>query len=253
METVVKILLVVLISSFCMAGSLEPSAAPAPTMKTLDQVEPRIPIPGSSVAVGTFTISQSGSYYLTGDRLCSGHGIRVDVNDVTIDLMGYSLIGSDSSNAGIAMYGRSNVEIRNGTIRNFRWHGIMEYNTDYNAKNHRIINVRLIDNGKAGVSYCGIYIQGVNHLVKDCTIIGNGDGISIGRGCLVIGNIVSKNTDDGIVASDGSTVIGNTVYYNASRGIVLGMYCMADQNTAYNNTPNLTSGVGCVLGTNCVP
>jgi hypothetical protein len=41
-------------------GSLTPPGAPAPTMKTLQQVEPRTPISSAP-----FTISQPGSYYLT--------------------------------------------------------------------------------------------------------------------------------------------------------------------------------------------
>ena len=72
-------------------GSLTPpGGAPAPTMKTLDQVEARTPI--DSIP---FTITEGGSYYLTANLtgVPLADGITVNASDVTIDLNGYTLDG----------------------------------------------------------------------------------------------------------------------------------------------------------------
>src|SRR5215207_11600534 len=55
-------------------GTLTPPGAPAQTMKTLDQVEPRKPI--SSLP---FTITQPGSYYVTSNLVgvAASRGITV--------------------------------------------------------------------------------------------------------------------------------------------------------------------------------
>src|SRR5689334_14686480 len=71
-------------------GSLTPPGAPAPTMKTLSQVEPRTPI--SSLP---YTITNPGSFYVTTNLNYSGagNGITVSSGNVTIDLNGFTLQG----------------------------------------------------------------------------------------------------------------------------------------------------------------
>src|SRR4051794_32732317 len=92
-------------------GGLTPPGAPAPTMKSLDQIEPRTPI-----SALPFAITSAGSYYLSGNLTSATGGITIQANEVTVDLMGFALAGGNGS--GIVVSGnRTNIVIRNGTIR----------------------------------------------------------------------------------------------------------------------------------------
>ena len=92
---------------FAIAGDLTPPAGPvAPTMKTLDEVEPRTAInltntPGDADSV--YRITASGSYYLTGNITdqADKSGIEIATSGVSIDLNGFALIGVPGSGAGM--------------------------------------------------------------------------------------------------------------------------------------------------------
>ncbi len=168
-------------------------------------------------------ITQSGSYYFTEDLSVAGgsYGINIDSDNVTIDLNGFSLIGPGATSGlttiGLMITQQSNIEIRNGTIRDFPAQGIRE-NVYSGSSGYRILNMRVHNNGGNGIQ-----IHGSDHLVKGCHVLNNG-GYGIGGSTgdtLITENVVSDNTLEGIIINDGS-VINNEVYRNDSHGIRVG-------------------------------
>jgi hypothetical protein len=221
-------------------------------------------VAGTKITNVPCTITAPGFYYLAQNLTYApipGNAITVQADDVTLDLMGFSLIGIGRTSDGIVFSGiRSNVEIRNGTIRGFSGRGI--YASDTGCKGLRIISLRIM-----GTAATGIDITGTNHLVIDCSVkSAGGHGIYAGLGSLVKGNVVINNTDYGIKAGYGSNVVGNVaagnsrgiaalpassvtdnaVSGNSVEGISAADYCTITRNTAYNNT-----GTGIATGNYC--
>jgi len=190
---------------------------------TPDQNQPRTPI--SSLP---FTIAQPGSYYLTASLSLAApdqNGIEVDANDVTIDLMGHSLTGAGGVN-GISIAGRSNVEIRNGTLAYWEGDGIYEKG----GTGHRILGIRALRN-----SGSGIFLSGIAHVVRDCVALQNGeDGIAVPDGSTLDGNTAFGNYI-GIYASSACTVINNTSQGNWAAGMLVESGCTVSGNTLDNN------------------
>jgi parallel beta-helix repeat protein len=122
-------ILITTLATTAFAGPLDPpSGTISSTMKTLDQVEPRIPInsdntPGDDDSL--FKITQSGSFYLTSNIrilnfLDPYHAIEIVASDVTLDFSGYSLSALlGALNAIHLGPGVENVTIINGTITGF--------------------------------------------------------------------------------------------------------------------------------------
>ncbi|MCP5009301.1 MAG: right-handed parallel beta-helix repeat-containing protein [Aestuariibacter sp.] len=202
-----------------------------------------------------FTISASGSYYLTGN-LTNGNGIDVNVDNVTIDLMGFTLSGDGTTgDYGIYMNTHNNVTIKNGTIRNFGRAGI--YQGSSTGRYNRAIDVRAIGNGTqgGGSSHSGIFLLGTNNHIERCTAADNGGyGLYAGNSSNVNNNTAYNNGSTGISAGTGSTISGNTAYDNGSYGIYGGHGSTITGNTAYNNTGNygIYGGYGSSISANTV-
>ena len=113
-----KLVLFALVSAFSLQpsallaqGSLTPPGAPAATMKTLAQIEPRTPI-----SAAPFTISVPGSYYLTTNlTVTTGNAITIATNGVTLDLGGFTIASTAFSASGYGIM--LNSGFRNLTLR----------------------------------------------------------------------------------------------------------------------------------------
>ena len=186
---------------------------PQPAMKTLHQVEPRTPLAGG---VAAHIISAPGSYYLTGNVNQSGtsNAIRIDVDDVTLDLNGFSVIGSFSGAnlAGIGIHpAAKNVAVKNGVVRNWSGHGINASGPRFSGE-----GIRVHGNGLDGIS-TGSYAR-----IVDCNAFGNGNaGFRGFDHSLILRCSATENVVYGIRFMN-HTSIQSCLLQGSQRGIVLG-------------------------------
>src|SRR5580658_10119634 len=142
-QVVLFLTILTLPASLFAQGPLSPTAAPAPTMKSLAQIETRTPITNLP-----YSVEAPGSYYVTTNLtggLING-GITILTNNVTIDLGGFTLSGIGGNSSGI-VGGPANVVIRNGTLVNWGADGVNASGTP----DSRFENLQFYGNGNIGV------------------------------------------------------------------------------------------------------
>src|SRR5262245_47972041 len=203
--------------------------------------------PGDTPGVPV-TLSQPGSYRLTGDLTVPsfGTGIRILSSRVSIDLNGFSISGSNvcsgcpvsctysggTLGAGIS----SEQDVSLITIRNGRVFGIPAFGIFLNSSQVRIEDVMASANGSNGVSiYQGVVSRtqsdgngfvGIDFLdggyVRESTARCNSTtGISGANNVLVTASTSERNGASGISVGSGSVVTSNVCRNNAQVGIFM--------------------------------
>jgi hypothetical protein len=243
--------------------------------KTLDQVEPRTPVPGPLVpgdASAVVRISQPGSYYLVGDvgGVSGRNGIEIAASDVTLDLNGFTVRGVPGSLAGIlAASGQNRIELRNGRVTNWGGAGVSLASSgarcvDVNANGNGAGGIAIISgevrrclaegntgagiSAAAGVIICecvardntghGITTTGAS-LIQECISIGNdGDGINVTQGALVFRNVAgaSGNGTGPVEAELRLIGVGNHAEGNLVSSASLGISVDGIENVVVRNT-----------------
>ncbi len=214
-------------------GSLTPPGPPAPTMKTLAQIEPRTPI--SSLP---YTISNSGSYYVTTNLIGTAgqSGIVIFADNVTLDLMGFELVGGPGTGSGIQVNGaRRGLILRNGSIRAWGVAGVAATVSD-----SRVESIRASENGDRGISLANLSDDNAHNQIIGCQAISNGlagsaAGIETGRGALVKECAAAFNIGGGISVGSGSVVQSSVCTSNSTTGFNTGTgsalaHCVASGN-----------------------
>jgi len=234
-----------------LAGELEPPVPPGnPTMKPLNEVEPRRPIYAHMLPL---TITDAGSsWYLAESIVTSGAGIIVEVDNVTIDLMGFVLQGG--TGPGIDADQTGGLTVRNGTIEAWAGSCVLAGNR---ARIERVtarlcqgsgirseFDSLVIDSDANNNGVHGIIVK-AGSIVRGCLAANNDEnGIwaqehSAVSGVLVDRCVADANLKNGIRVDGYSTVVNNQVRANASpnkAGIwIYGSYNRVEGNTVINN------------------
>jgi len=208
-------------------GSLTPPGAPAPTFRTLDQIETRTPITNLP-----FTISQPGSYYLTQSLIFPGEtteGITVQASDVVIDLMGFTLEGSSPAVGIEAESSYTHLTVQNGHLTGWRI-AIMAIGNNYVFQNLRI-------------SGCGKGIEtAAQAVVADCQVVNNDNQLDSFSG-IYVGNYSSVRH---CIVGNNRGAAGWT-----ARAITVGAYSLVNDCLAYDNVVEESPGLyGISAGSN---
>jgi len=260
-------------------GPLNPSGAPAATMKTLQQIEPRTDLQASSLPPGVttdasyhFIINQPGSYYLSANLdVTKPNGIDVRAAGVTLDLNGFELRRTEGAGGhGIEVDVTSHrCQIRNGSIRGVAY-GVRCILTSTQARGGSLRQIAVSGCSTTGAhtgegwevegvkahdnSGVGIH-AGSGATLSNCTAYANGGafGIQTDNSATLTNCNAYSNSQSGISTGGGSTLSNCAASANTQNGIATGSgsslaHCAANGNTGNginagtsNNLSNCTA------------
>jgi parallel beta-helix repeat protein len=185
--------------------------------------------PGDASSV--FVISKPGSYCLEDNvgGVAGKNGIKIDADNVTLDLVGFAVLGVPASLNGILINNHFHIVIRNGSISGWGNHGLQ----GTNGALSRIEDLRTDANGGNGL------VINSGSQVNNCVAAQNtGDGIAVSNNVLVTGCVSSLNGGHGFGLGTACTIKSCLAFGNKGSGITTGgvNYLTVIDCNANNNT-----------------
>jgi hypothetical protein len=168
---------------------------------------------GDAATKAISVISKPGSYSLSRNIVNGRAGfdsVLVTASDVTIDLMGLSIISTVSTTgAGINATGQSNVVIRDGIITGCGGPAIIA------GSNANISAITASGNSNAAGAGASIQAGNGSQIVSNTVTGSEAGGISCGVGCFARNNVLQGNTGFGInFLDDTGGYLGNVLQGN---------------------------------------
>lgn len=249
MKRIVSVVVVLSCTLPALAGSLDPAAPPAPTMKPLTAVEPRVAVDTlAGSATAQFLITAPGSYYLTGNLqgVSGKSAIQINANDVTLDLRGFAVTGTAGALEGIA----TGPSLRNLTVMNGAFRGWPNAAVNFDSVTGCAIRNVLVDgSGTGGVP---AIFGGFVCTIDGATVLNSGDtGIFVHWASLVTRSTVRTGIT-GIFAQENTTITDCNVSDFGSGGIVVQNRGLVAGNTVRNCGIGISVGDSVIVRGNSV-
>jgi len=226
-------------------GGLTPPGAPAPTMKTLEQIEPRIDVatlPGD--AASEIVITNAGAYYLSANlEVAKTHGITIGGADVTLNLNGFGISRiSGSGGDGIRIEGgMDRATVRNGVVSGFD-HGIECESSPVFARGCLFEKLSV-----SGCASGGMHAGEAPRVLDCCAHDNQSSGIRAGATASISGCTAYCNQGTGIEAGVNSVVVDSSAMGNWWSGISVGVGSTVSRCSARENGEGILGGTGCTI------
>lgn len=234
-------------------GPLTPPGAPAPAMKTLQQIEPRTDL--ATVAGDAdyhHIISQAGSYYLTGNLVVSkAHGIGITAGGVTLHLNGFQIsrgagAGGDAISVGVLAH---RCTVKNGTIGRAGTPGFAYgVHCASNPPNSPRAGT-LLDLAVSGCTTVAL-VANLGWEITGCEVFDNVGGISASGGSRITRCTASFNTgSESAISCNYSVIHDCTAYANVGGGIAASSSTITGCTASFNEGDGITASSSKI--TNC--
>lgn len=238
------------IAALAKAGPINPPAGPVtPTGRTLDEVYNKIPeggggdgriaIPGGTTS---YTISQPGSYVLTGNRVSANTAIVIGASGVTLDLNGYAASCTTTATAVISVSSAADMDV---VIRN----GIVSGGTIGVSIPNSITNVLVEDLLISRAKTYGIRVNTPatrDVVIRRCVVTDIGATTVAADGSLTIGGISVSGSS--VVIEE--CVVQRLIYNGSGTGTLNGISTAGStvvRGCAFTSSPSVT-GTGVLAG-----